>query len=476
MIHSISKNMRNFLIIGIALLLSSCALFPRDSLPEQAIKPLEQLEPQLDTKASQISDEWWKAFGDPQLNQLISLGLKNSPSLETSGARIVAAQAMLDTEKAAFMPQIGIGGQLDREQLSQNYIFVPGMPVYTGYGLASASLNWSIDIWGKQKKYFDAAKNQVMAAQANYRASQLLLATTIARIYLDYDRMTQAQVLFARDADLKKSLYQIARDKQRTGLADAMQVNQRQVEFETAEANLSQANLSVKMLQHQLAALVQEGPSWGETLKVPTLKVVGLGLPEVIPSNLLERRPDLQALLSQIDVAKLQLDGAKLEYLPDVNLAGFIGVQSFGISQLFNSRSQQFSIGPAISLPIFDGGAIAANITGKESARNQAIANYQEQLVQALRDVADGIGSMKSSQANFESYKTTFHSAKSNYEIARQRAKVGISSQEAVLTTEQSYLAQGQNFADAKAKMLTANVVLIQALGGSYLQHSKKSD
>jgi len=196
----------------------------------------------------------------------------------------------------------------------------------------------------------------------------------------------------------------------------------------------------------------------------------------VIPSNLLERRPDLQALLSQIDVAKLQLDGAKLEYLPDVNLAGFIGVQSFGISQLFNSRSQQFSIGPAISLPIFDGGAIAANITGKESARNQAIANYQEQLVQALRDVADGIGSMKSSQANFESYKTTFHSAKSNYEIARQRAKVGISSQEAVLTTEQSYLAQGQNFADAKAKMLTANVVLIQALGGSYLQHSKKSD
>jgi NodT family efflux transporter outer membrane factor (OMF) lipoprotein len=476
MIHSLSTNMRILLVTSFALCLSACALLPRDSLPEQPIKSLEQIEPTLDVKTSQIGDAWWKEFGDPQLNQLIALGLKNSPSLETSGARIVAAQAMLDAERAAFLPQIGVNGQLAREQLSQNYIFVPGMPIYTGYGLANASLNWSLDIWGKQKKYFDAAKNQVIAAQASHQASQLLLSTSIARIYLDYDRMTAAQALFARDADLKRSLYQIAQDKKRAGLIDAMQVNQRQVEFETAQANLSQASFTVKMLQHQLAALVQEGPSWGESLKAPMVKVVGLGLPDVIPSNLLERRPDLQALLSQIDVARLQLDGAKLEYLPDVNLAGFVGVQSFGISQLLSSRSQQFSIGPAISLPIFDGGAIAANITGKESVRNQAIANYQEQLVQALRDVADGIGSMKSSQANFESYNITYQSAKLNYDISRQRAKAGISSQEVVLTNEESYLAQGQNFADAKAKMLTANVVLVQALGGSYMQHSKKLD
>ncbi len=464
------KNLSILAPISLVFMLTSCALFPRDGLSEQAVKPLEILEPNLNTQAPQIEDRWWIAFGDQQLNQLVDLGLRHSPSLDIAGARIVAAQAMLETEKAALLPQVAVGGQVDRQQLSQNYIFVPGMPIYTGYGLVNASLSWSLDIWGKQKKYYDAAKNQAKAAQASYKASELLLSTAIVRVYFDYDRVTQAQVLYTRDTEVKKSLYQIAQDKQKAGLADTFMINQRKVDYESAQANLSQAILSKQMIQHQLAALVQEGPSWGERLQSPAVKLAGLNLPEVIPANLLERRPDLQALLSQIDVAKLQLEGAKLEYLPDINLAGFVGVQSFGLSQLFASKSQQFSIGPAINLPIFDGGLINANITSKEASRNQAIANYQEQLVQALREVADGIGTMQSSQANYVSYSNAYQSAKTNYEITQRRSEVGISSKESLLTIEQAYIAQGQNISEAKAKMLTANVILVQALGGSYLQ------
>ena len=464
------KNLSILAPISLVFMLTSCALFPRDGLSEQAVKPLEILEPNLNTQAPQIEDRWWIAFGDQQLNQLVDLGLRHSPRLDSAGARIVAAQAMLETEKAALLPQVAVGGQVDRQQLSQNYIFVPGMPIYTGYGLVNASLSWSLDIWGKQKKYYDAAKNQAKAAQASYKASELLLSTAIVRVYFDYDRVTQAQVLYTRDTEVKKSLYQIAQDKQKAGLADTFMINQRNVDYESAQANLSQAILSKQMIQHQLAALVQEGPSWGERLQSPAVKLAGLNLPEVIPANLLERRPDLQALLSQIDVAKLQLEGAKLEYLPDINLAGFVGVQSFGLSQLFASKSQQFSIGPAINLPIFDGGLINANITSKEASRNQAIANYQEQLVQALREVADGIGTMQSSQANYVSYSNAYQSAKTNYEITQRRSEVGISSKESLLTIEQAYIAQGQNISEAKAKMLTANVILVQALGGSYLQ------
>ena len=461
--------------VFLSVALSSCAFFPRDSLPEQVAKPLEVIEPQLSPQTSPIKDQWWTVFGDPQLDRLVGLGVRHSPSLDISGARIVAAQAMLDNEKAAFLPQIGISGQVNRQQLSENYIFVPGMPVYTGYGLVNTSLNWSLDVWGKQKKYFDAAKNQVLAVRANYQASELLLSTTIVRVYFDYDRMVQVRNLYARDVEVKKSLYKVALDRQRVGLSDSTLIHQRKLELESAQVNLSQANLSMKMIQHQLAALVQEGPTWGEALTPPTIQLGGLRLPEIIPANLLERRPDLQALLSQIDVAKLQLEGAKLEYLPDINLAGFLGFQSFGLSQIFASKSQQFSIGPAISLPIFDGGLINANITGKEASRNQAIANYQEQLVRALREVADGIDSIKSSQANYESYASAYQSAKANYEISKSRSDVGIGSQETVLTYEQSYLSQGQNYADAKAKMLTANAVLVQALGGSYLKTSTSS-
>lgn len=459
----------------VSITLSACAFFPRQSLPEQASKTLLDLEPALTIQSETIEDQWWRAFGDSQLNHLVELGLRQSPSLEISGARILAAQVMLENEKAAFVPQIGVGAQVDRQQLSQNYIFVPGMPVYTGYGLINASLNWSLDIWGKQKKYYEAAKNQVKAAQASHKASELLLSTTIVRIYFDYDRMVQSRDLYARDVQVKNSLYQITQARLGAGLVDALALNQRKVDLETAQVNLNQADLSVKMIQHQLSALVREGPSWGEGLQSPNINIDKLTLPKLIPANLLERRPDLQALLSQIDVAKLQLDGAKLEYLPDINLAGFIGVQSFGLSQLFASKSQQFSIGPVLTLPIFDGGLIDANVTGKEANRNQAIANYQEQLVQALREVADGINSVKSSQAIFDSFRVTYKTAKSSYEISRHRNEVGISSKETVFTTEQGYLMQGQNYIDARAKLLTANVVLVQALGGSYLKSNAKA-
>lgn len=453
----------------VASLLSGCAFFPRQELKEQSSKSISDLEPKLTKQTDLIEDRWWQRLGDQQLDNLVQAGLIRSPSLEASAARIATAQAMLESEGSAFVPQVGVGGQVDRQQLSQNYIFVPGMPIYTGYGLVNASLNWSLDIWGKQKKYFEAAKGQVKAAEASHKASELLLSTTIVRVYLDYDRLIKAQDLSSKDLQIKKDLYQIAQARFAAGLIDAAFVNQRKLELELARVSLVQADLGVKMAQHQLAALVGQGPSWGESLKPPSIEVNNIALPKQIPSNLLERRPDLQSLLSQIDVAKLQLEGARLEYLPDINLAGFVGVQSFGLSQLFASKSQQFSIGPTISLPIFDGGMIDANITGKEAGRNQAIANYQEQLLQALREAADAIGSVNSAQANYDSYDVAFKQSKSNYEIGLKRNRVGIISMENVLAAEQAYLMQSQSLADAKAKLLTSNVVLIQALGGSYL-------
>lgn len=460
--------------LALGLMLSSCALFSRNSFPEQTSKSLERIEPALDSKNFSIEDQWWQAFGDEQLNLLISQGLAQSTSLDIAAAKIASTKSMLEAERANFLPQVAISGAVDRQQLSTNYIFLPGMPVYTGYGNVNASLSWSLDIWGKQKKYFDAAKNQMKSAQASYMASRLLISTTIARVYIDYDRMTRSRNFYARDFEVRKILYRIAQERLRAGMTDVVLLNQRKLEMDNADVNMKQADLSIRMVQHQIAALVQEGPTWGESLKDPSLKTSALNLPEKIPSNLLERRPDLQALLSQINAAKLQLEGAKLEYLPDINLTGFAGFQSFGLSQLFSSNSSQFSIGPLINLPIFDGGSIAANITGKEAGRNVAVANYQEQLLQALRDVADGIASVKSTQANFISNQTAYQSAKSNFDISKRRNEVGIISKEGVINSEESSLTQGQALADAKAKMLTANVILVQALGGSYLESSRQ--
>jgi len=349
-------NMRKTLIAMAAagLLAQGCALMPRESFNEPAQLSVETLESATQKNDEVIATVWWREFNDPQLNKLVENALAGSPNMELAKLRVEGARQIVNAELAGLAPRIGATAQANQQRLSQNYIYMSGMPVTTSYGMVGGTLNWSLDLWGRQRKMVDAAKEGVQAAQADLAFTRLWLSATVVQSYIEYDLAYQMAQLAQVEHAARTQLAEIATERLAVGLADQSQVNQRRVELEESAMMQALAQQAVKIAQHQLAALSNQGPSAGEALQAPNISGVRAKLPEVIPADLLARRADLQALLAQIRASKLRVDSAKLAYLPDINLQGLIGLQAFDISRLFNSNSRQYNVGPALNLPIFD--------------------------------------------------------------------------------------------------------------------------
>ena len=173
-------------------------------------------------------------------------------------------------------------------------------------------------------------------------------------------------------------------------------------------------------------------------------------------------------MLEQIKASGLEFDASKLEYLPDVNLQAYAGLQSIGLSTLFQSASQALSIGPVISLPIFDGGRIAANSLGKEAARNERISTYQDQLATALKEAADAIATVKNTSLELVQDQRVLNDRLSYRQIQQQRKTAGLTTSDNVIAAELNVVQQRKQVLDTQARALSAKVTLIQALGGSF--------
>ena len=458
---------KTFIAIAAASLsIQGCALMPRESLTEPAQTPVETLEASAQAVDIQIATDWWTQFNDSQLNALVEKALAGSPNMELAKLRVEGARQLVNAELAGLMPRIGVTAQASQQRLSQNYIYMPGMPVTTSYGMVGGTLNWSLDLWGRQKKMVDAAKEGVQAAHADLAFTRLWLSATVVQSYVEYDLAYQLAQLAQTEHATRQQLAEIAAQRLSVGLADQSQVNQRRVELDESSIMLAIANQAVKVAQHQLAALTNQGPSVGESLQAPNITAKRTQLPEVIPADLLARRSDLQALLAQIKASKLRVDSAKLAYLPDINLQGLIGFQAFDISRLFNSNSRQYNVGPALNLPIFDGGAIASQISGREVERNQVIYNYQNALVNALKESADGILRVKTSQGNLARANQMQEQAASVFDAASQKRAAGIYADEQLHYAQLQYLQVKKQWIDARRQDLADGVNLIMVLGG----------
>lgn len=465
-------------LLGILIVssLSGCALIPKERFPEAKVPEITQLEPTLGQTSIDIQKNWWVNLGDVNLNALVDKSLKASPTLGDADARMQSAKALYEANRALLIPQIGANGQVTRAKLSKNFIYLPGLPDIVDYGSIQGSLQWSLDIWGKQFQKMQSAGKQFEGAQAALEAARLQLATTIVGVYVDYDRAYKSLNLAKQDANIRQNLLTIATERRKAGLLDDSAVEARRIELESSKVNVGQTELAVKQLQHQLAVLAGEGPSWGEKLAAPTLdesKVIS-NFPDKIPADLLARRADLQAMLSQIEAAKLEVAAAKLDYLPNIDLKANIGYQSFGLERLVQTPSQMWNVGPVVTLPIFDGGRIDANITAKESNRNQAVTEYHQALLMSLKDAADGIAGFNNAKRDLDHLNQATKSMQKIFDANEKRKIGGIVSQEQLDMVQSNLVRQQQAYVDGRARLLEAHVILIQALGGSYMSDKAK--
>lgn len=455
--------------------LSACANF--SGIFSQA-KPVAAQQAGLSTQAIPadsvaLDSQWWKVYGDEQLNQLVDKALANNPSLRVAQARVQRVMASIDNADAAGAPQLNASLDATRQLYTRNGL-VPAPIAGSERDIATlqASGNWELDLFGKNRAALDAAIGQSRAAQADAQAARMLLASNVARSYFQWMRV-QAQLEVAqRTLTQREQTKQLVQDRLQAGLDT-------QLELQQSESGLPDARFQIEVLREQEALLLNTLSALTSQQNSPLalLKPVQAAINSIanaqtkvqtVPLDLLGRRADVVAARWRVEAATRDVDNAKTLFYPNINLTAFAGFSSIGFDKLVQSSSAQWGVGPAIRLPLFEGGRLRANLKGKTADLDAAIETYNAAVVDAVRDVADQLASTQAISRQQREQKAAQQSAESAYAIAVQRFEAGLGNYLNVLTAETAVLAQRKLGVDLAARSVDTQIQLIRALGGGF--------
>ena len=462
-----------FALLGISAALTACASLPGPA-PSPEIRPQSAfagtqsfVAPAADWPAA----GWWKVYGDAQLDALIAEGLAGSPSVAVADARMRRARASQDNARGALAPVVSANASATEQKQSYNYLSPPAMTPqdWNDYGRASLDFSWEIDFWGKNRAALAAATSEAVAAGADADQARLALSSAIAsgyaelaRLYAALDTATAARTLRAKTAELFAKRFD-------NGLETRGSVRQADSRRASSEADVLALDEQIALQKNKLAALLGAGPDRGLTIARPNVNFTrAFALPASLSAELIGRRPDLVAARLRAEAAAKRIHVSKAQFYPNVNLTAFIGVQSLGLDRLQENGSDIGSVGPAISLPIFNGGRLRAQLRGAEAEYAESVANYEQALVQALREVADAAVSQRALAPQREKIDAAVDAAREAWQVQNDRYQGGLASYLEVLTAEDYLLANLRSQSDLRSRSMTLDVALNRALGGGY--------
>lgn len=414
--------------------------------------------------------DWWKAFGDPGLDQLVAEALAGSPTLDVAAARTRKALALASVAHAGLFPQAGVAANVNHQRYSENALIPPpfGGSWNTDIQL-QANLSWEVDFWGKQKNAYESALGAARASAIDAEAARLGLAADIADTYVQLQRAFARRDIAASTLARREQVLSLTRDRNAAGIDSRLEVKQAEEAIPASREEIAQLDESIALARDQLAALLGKGPDRGLAIERPAARALGpLTLPSVIPAELLGRRPDLLAQRLRIEAAGKDIEVAKASFYPNVNLVAFAGLESLGISRLVSTGSESLGVAPAITLPIFDAGRLRGNLAAKDADYDAAVSRYNEMVVDALREVADRIASYRSVETQRREQSRAVAAAQEAYDLALLRYREGIGNYLQVLSAEQPLLVQQGLDVDLRARELTLSINLIRALGGGF--------
>jgi NodT family efflux transporter outer membrane factor (OMF) lipoprotein len=423
-----------------------------------------------------LDQQWWLLFGDAQLTQLVEHALAHNPSLRVAQARLKRAQAGSELASAAGGPQINAGLDLTRQRYTANGAVPPPLAgSIRENGTLQASASWELDFFGKNRAALDAALGQAHATEADAQAAAMLLASNVVRSYFALVRISAHIGLAQRTLAQREQAKGLVQDRVNAGLDT-------QLELQQSESALPDARYQIELLQEQrslvvnaLAALTSQ-QNVALTLTEPAQAAIKtIAVANSIPIDLLGRRADIAAARWRIEAATRDIDSAKAQFYPNINLAAFAGFSSIGFDKLLQTGSDQWGVGPAIRLPLFDSGRLRANLQGKTADLDAAVESYNALVIDAVHEVTDQLTSAKAITRQQAEQSAAQVSAESAYSIAVQRYQAGLGNYLGVLSAETAVLNQRRQGVDLQARALDTQVQLIRALGGGYTPNLSNS-
>jgi len=463
---------RRLLAASLALALSACADMGHIA-PQAALADAHALDggKAADAGSTPIDwprAQWWQALQDPQLDRLMEQALADSPTLRGAQARVRQAEALAGAAEDRPRPQADANVSINRELYSQHGSTpAPLAGNYAWRNQATVTASYDLDLWGRNREALAAALGDVQMASAESQMARLALETALVRTYIQLSYQFTLQDVIKESLAQRARILDITQKRRQAGIGTEVDVAQIETTLPAGRRQLEQASEAVALLRNQLAALSGKGPSAGSALSRPVLRLDRpLAIPTALPADLIGRRPDIAAQRWRVEAAARRIDAAKAEFYPNVNLVAFAGFQAFGFSHFLDANSQVRGASPALSLPIFAGARLRAQLGSQTAVYDGAVEQYNATVINAMSDVANAVTRAQSLQKQHQLTQQALATAQRARDLAEQAYKAGMSDAINMLNTQVALLAEQQQQAQNGASELDLYVSLMNALGG----------
>lgn len=457
-----------------AMLLSGCKVGPNYKAPAVPAPPAYSDNghngPWQDAKPADGTDRgaWWTVYNDAKLNELELQCASANQSIAAALHAYEQAHDLVRENKASLYPTVGIGGSASRNRISNTKpLKSPTSPQDYWDFLIPLNISWEPDLWGGIRRQIESTAATAQASAADLANTRLSLQGMLAVTYLQLRGLDLQTQLLRATLDAYTQSLQLTQDRKNGGLASDSDVAQAQTQLEQTRAQLIDLGVQRALYEHAIAVLVGV-PATGYTIAELPLAGDPPSIPTGIPSELLQRRPDIAASERRIASANALIGVAKAAYFPNVTLGAQGGIESSVVSQVFNASSTEWSAGPSVGETIFDGGRRRAQVDYAKAQREQATALYREQVLSAFRDVEDQLASLRVLEEEAAVQQRAVASAKRSTELSTLRYKRGLAQYLEVLTNQTIELTNERTAAALTARRVVASAQLQIALGGGW--------
>ncbi len=467
-------NARWPVLFSMALLTAACAVGPNYKKPSAETPGAFKEAPPAGWKTAQPRDgslrgKWWEAFGDPRLNALEEQVAVSNQTLAQAEAQFRGARAAVATARAGLFPTVTAGAQVTTARGSSGRSSSSGS---SGSGTATAyqvpiDLTWEADLWGRVRRGIEANVASAQASAADVGNVALSLQAELAVDYFQLHGLDeQRRLLDSTVTDYEKAL-QITVNRHDQGVASGADVAQSQTQLETARTQAIDLGVARAEFEHAIAILTGKAPA-DLTIAQDTIRVPPPAIPVAVPSELLERRPDVAAAERRVAAANAEIGVATAAYYPTLGLSASGGFQGSTLASLFSLPNRFWSLGPSLLATVFDGGRRRAAVAQAEANYDATVAAYRESVLTAFQNVEDNLAALRILADESIQQAAAVTAAERSLALTRNRYAAGIATYLEVITAQNAAYVNERNAVDLRVRQMTASVNLIKALGGGW--------
>jgi multidrug efflux system outer membrane protein len=466
--------MRRSYVASVAgVLLAGCKIGPDYHRPPVDVPTAYRHEPAQAAATANV--DWWTQFDDPVLNQLIAEGLAHNKSIKIAAANVEQASAVLTSTRSPLFPQLNYQAAGGRFRFSQNGTSaLPSdlsNPTNAYQVLAGAS--WELDLWGRIRRLTESAQANLLATEEARRGVILSLTASVASDYLSLRGLDEQLAMAERTLGTYKESLRLMELKYQYGRVSDMNVDQARARYETAAAQIPQIKTNIAVLENALSILLGKNPG-----NIPRGKTIfELALPTIpagVPSELLERRPDLLQSEEQLIAANAQIGAAKAQFFPTISLTGTSGYASTDLSNLFKGPARVWSYGGGFAGPIFTGGLVYGQFKQAKAAQKAALIGYEAAIQSAFADVDNALVSQQELSEQVSAQGRLVVALRGYAQLSQHLYDGGREPYSTVLQAEEDLFPAELNWAAARANLCITFVNIYKAMGGGWVDDAAK--